>query len=205
MISGIFESIERLIEYIPIDTDSPTNGHFGTGTTIDSRYYFEDIDGIAIRLGVLEVGNNTISFRDIIKLFNKFLTNATIDEIVATKRYRQIQKISCSGLPVSQLLFDFCLAPLDGDILNAKLYLAHSFYILGLHREINLLLSVIINEPYLIEDEDVRKLLALLARVARTSNSSIHLGIYSSVFGRRYAIYTQELNRLTLLCENKIG
>ena len=95
MISGIFEAIERLIEYIPIDTDSPTNGHFGTGTTIDSRYYFEDIDGIAIRLGVLEVGNNTVSFRDIIKLFNKFLTDATIDEIVATKRYRQIQKISC--------------------------------------------------------------------------------------------------------------
>ena len=79
MISGIFESIERLIEYIPIDTDSPTNGHFGTGTTIDSRYYFEDIDGIAIRLGVLEVGDNTVSFRDIIKLFNKFLTDATIE------------------------------------------------------------------------------------------------------------------------------
>jgi len=120
------------------------------------------------------------------------------------KRYRQIQKISCSGLSVSQLLFDFCLAALDGDILNAKIYLAHSFYILGLHRELNLLLSVIMNDSYLIKNEDVRKLLVLLARVARTSNPSIHLGIYSSVFERRYAIYTQELNRLTPLCENKI-
>ena len=72
MISGIFESIERLIEYIPIDTDYPTNGHFGTGTTIDSRYYFEDIDGIAIRLGVLEVGNNTVSFRDLLNCSTNF-------------------------------------------------------------------------------------------------------------------------------------
>ena len=79
MISGIFESIERLIEYIPVDTDSPTNGRFGIGTTIDSRNYFEDIDGVAIRLGVLEVGDKTVSFRDIIKLFNKFLTDATIE------------------------------------------------------------------------------------------------------------------------------
>ena len=166
MISGIFESIERLIEYIPVDTDSPTNGHFCTGTTIDSRYYFEDIDGIAIRLGVLEVGDNTVSFRDIIKLFNKFLTNATIDEIVATKGTDKFRRSAA----LDYLYLNYCLIfvwlHLDGDILNAKIYLAHSFYILGLHREVNLLLSVIVNEPYLIEDEDVRKLLALLARVA---------------------------------------
>jgi hypothetical protein len=75
---------------------------------------------------------------------------------------------------------------------------------LGLHREVNLLLSVIVNEPYLIEDVDVRKLLTLLARMASTSNSSIHLGVYSSVIQRRYAIYTQELKRMTLLRSNQV-
>ena len=204
MISGIFESIERLIEYIPLDSDFPTNARFRNNTTIDSTYYFEDIDAVAIRLGVIESGNNTISFRDIIKLLNKFLAGASIEEIVATKRYKEIQKISYSDLSMSQLLFNFCLAALDHDYLNARLYLAHSFHILGLHRELNLLLSVIVNEQYLTEDVDVRKLLTLLARVASTSNSSIHLAVYSSVFERRYAIYTQELNRLAPLCENKI-
>ena len=92
MISGIFESIERLIEYIPLDSDIPTNARFRNNTTIDSTYYFEDIDAVAIRLGVIESGNNTISFRDIIKLLNKFLAGASIEEIVATKRYKEIQK-----------------------------------------------------------------------------------------------------------------
>ena len=45
-----------------------------------------------VRLGVLEVGKNTISVIDIVKLLNKFLKDAKIDEIVESpRRYKQLQ------------------------------------------------------------------------------------------------------------------
>ena len=204
MISGIFESIERLIEYIPLDSDFPTNARFRNNTTIDSTYYFEDIDAVAIRLGVIESGNNTISFRDIIKLLNKFLVGASIEEIVATKRYKEIQKISYSDLSMSQLLFNFCLAVLDHDYLNARLYLMHSYHILGLHRELNLLLSVIVNEQNLTEDADVRRLLILLATLAGAANENFELSASNPAFAKRFEIYTKELKRLTPLCANHL-
>jgi len=50
-------------------------------------------------------------------------------------------------LPLKNLLFDFSLSALIEDVLDAKLYLAHSFYLLGLRRRLVLLLSIIINEP----------------------------------------------------------
>jgi hypothetical protein len=56
MTFGIFEEVERLIEYIPIDCDTfQIDGRLAKGTSIDSKFYFEDIDCIATRLGVIEV------------------------------------------------------------------------------------------------------------------------------------------------------
>jgi hypothetical protein len=162
MISGIIESIERLMEYIPVDEDFPMNASLVKYATIDSKYPFKDIDAVAIRLGVLEPGANTICVWDIIKLFNKFLTNASLEEITSAKRYKQVEEMGCLGSSVSQLLFDFCLAALDGDILDARNYVKHSFHVLGLHRELNLLPSIILNESYLLEYDDVRKMLTLL-------------------------------------------
>ena len=203
MISGIFESIERLIEYIPLDSDDSNNARFRTNTTIDSKYYFEDIDVVAIRLGVIVPGNNTISFRDIIKLLNKFLVGASLEEIVAIKRYKEIQKISYSDSSMSQLLFNFCLAVLDHDYLNALLYLMHSYHILCLHRDLNLLLSVIVNEQNLTEDEDVRTLLILLAKLSDNSIEKMDLAISNPAFARRFNIYIQELNRVApLMCKS---
>jgi hypothetical protein len=40
---------------------------------MDSQFYLKDLDGIAVRLGVFEIGKNTISVRKFIKLLNKFL------------------------------------------------------------------------------------------------------------------------------------
>jgi hypothetical protein len=90
MTFGIFEEVQRLIEYIPIGCDTfQFDGRLARGTSIDSKFYFEDIDGIATRLRVIEViqveaekmnGENRfrtlVGFRDIVRLLNKFLKDA---------------------------------------------------------------------------------------------------------------------------------
>lgn len=198
MTLGVFAEIERLVEYIPIHNDAPNIcGKLMDNASIDTQFYFEDIDGIAVRLGILEVERNTVSLRDIIKLFNKFLNHATVEEIVSKQLYKQLQNINGSGLPLKHLLFDFCLAALDGDSLDAKLYLTNSFYFLGLHRELALVLSVIINEPTLKEDKDVRQLLTLLARITEPNNINIYFDADADGFNKRYSIYLQELCNLT--------
>ena len=198
MAFGIFKEIERLVEYIPIETHAEGIGKLIGNTDIDTQFYFEDLDGIAVRLGILEVGKNTISLRDIVKLLNKFLKDATIDEIVESpRRYRQLQT-SGSGLPLKNLLFDFSLSALVGDYIDAKLYLTHSFYILGLRRRLVLLLSIIVNEPEHISDRDVRKLLTYLALMSEPNNVDVHFDMNNNGFSSRYSIYLQELQKVSV-------
>lgn len=121
------QEVERLIEYIPIKFENYTNNlrsnnnssnidnaKLAAGVSIDSKFYF-DIDGVATRLGIIEVirrrsrknsnitthtniidNNNNyyyatiVSFRDIIKLFNKFLKDASVEELVTKQRYRYL-------------------------------------------------------------------------------------------------------------------
>src|SRR5215212_1130972 len=198
MAFGIFKEIERLVEYIPIETHAEGIGKLIGNTDIDTQFYFEDLDGIAVRLGILEMGKNTISLRDIVKLLNKFLKDATIDEMVESpRRYRQLQT-SGSGLPLKNLLFDFSLSALVGDYIDAKLYLTHSFYILGLRRRLVLLLSIIVNEPEHINDRDVRKLLTYLALMSEPNNVDVHFDMNNNGFSSRYSIYLQELQKVSL-------
>jgi len=117
---GIFKEIERLVEYIPIEAKAEGIGKLEDNINIDTSFHFKDLDGIAVRLGVLEVGKNTISVIDIVKLLNKFLKDAKIDEIVESpRRYKQIQANS-SGIPLKNLLFDSSLAALNEYILDSK-------------------------------------------------------------------------------------
>ena len=198
MAFGIFKEIERLVEYIPIETHAEGIGKLIGNTDIDTQFYFEDLDGIAVRLGILEMGKNTISIRDIVKLLNKFLKDATIDEMVESpRRYRQLQA-NGSGLPLKNLLFDFSLSALVGDYIDAKLYLTHSFYILGLRRRLVLLLSIIVNEPEHISDRDVRKLLTYLALMSEPNNVDVHFDMNNNGFSSRYSIYLQELQKVSL-------
>ena len=195
---GIFKEIERLVEYIPIETRAEGIGKLIENTNIDTQFYFKDLDGIAVRLGVLEMGKNTISLRDIIKLLNKFLKDAKIDEIVESpRRYRQLQS-SGLGLPLKNLLFDFSLSALNGDYLDAKLYLTHSFYLLGLRRRFVLLLSIMINEPLSINDTEVRKLLTYLALMSEPNNVDVHFDMDNNGFSNRYSIYLQEIQKVSL-------
>ena len=89
------------------------------------------------------------------------------------------------------------MAALDEDYLDARLYLAHSFHILGLHKPLNLLLSVVVNEEeqQLLKDEDVREFLTLLAKAVEPRNASMYIDTYGNEFSRRYSIYIEELNK----------
>ena len=198
MAYGIFREIERLLEYIPIEIDTYGIGKLAPGTSIDSKYNFKDTDRIATRLGILEVGRNTVSLRDIIKLLNKFLKDAIIDELVDNpRRYRELQK-SSSGVPLKNLLFDFCLSALVNDRFNAKLFLTHSLYLTGLRRQLVILLSSIINDPTLIDmDNDVRELLTRLALLSEPNNIDIYFDINNNGFNVRYNTYLKEINNLS--------
>jgi hypothetical protein len=186
-----FSEILKLLEYIPIAGDLPNNGKFAENTTIDSEFYFESIQ----RNG---------SFRDIVRVINKELAkeeeqywkmkNNLLLLEAAEQRYTQLREIGCS-YPIEYLLFDFCLAVLDGDYLDARLYLSHSFHILGLSKLFNLLLSVIVNEQ-LAYCKDVRELIILLARSIEPHNAETYVDTYGSGFRKRYETYKKEEQEL---------
>ena len=184
-----FNEILRLVEYIPITGSLPNNGRFGENTTIDSEYYFESIQ-------------RTGSFRDILRLINielikweeqsgKKKKKNNVMFLEEDQRYKQLREIGCS-YPIEYLLFDFCLALLERDYLDAGLYLAHSFHILGLSKPLNLLLSVIVNER-LAYDKEVRKLIVSLARAIEPPNAETYIDTYGSEFRKRYETYKEEL------------
>lgn len=195
---GIFKEIERLVEYIPIEIKSEGLGKLEGNTNIDTHFHFKDLDGIAVRLGVIEAGKNTISVIDIVKLLNKFLKDAKIDEIVESpRRYKQMQANS-SGIPLKSLLFDFSLAALNEDILDAKLYLTHSYYLLGLRRRLVLLLSILINKSEYLRHTEVRRFLTYLAIMTEPNNVDVHFDLDNNGFSSRYCMYIQELQKITL-------
>ena len=135
---------------------------------------------------------------DIVKLLNKFLKDAKIDEIVESpRRYKQLQA-NGSGIPLKNLLFDFSLAALNEDILDAKLYLIHSYYLLGLRRRFVLLLSILINESKYLKHMEVRKLLTYLALMSEPNNVDVHFDLDNKGFSPRYSIYLNELQKITL-------
>jgi hypothetical protein len=187
-----FEEILKLVEYIPITGNLPSNGRFAKNITIDSMFYFESLQ-------------RTGSFRDIVRVINMELAKIVRQQNILQRekekatfldveqRYKQLHEIGCS-YPIEYLLFDFCLAVLDEDFLDAALYLAHSFHILGLSKSFNLLLSVIVNEK-LAYDRDVRRLIILLARAIEPRNAESYIDIYGSRFRRRYEMYREGLRK----------
>jgi hypothetical protein len=190
-----FEDIARMVEYIPMSGTLPSSGRLMEGDTIDSNFLIKDADNFASKLGLLRKGS--ISLRDIIKAFSSYLKDINWEVLVNKQRYSQLVEMGCT-YPAQYLLFDFCLAALSEDYLNARLYLAQAFHILGLHKPLNLLLSVIVNEEeqQLLKDKDVKEFLALLAKAVEPRNASMYINTYGNEFSRRYSIYREELNKL---------
>jgi DNA-binding response OmpR family regulator len=190
-----FHEMLKLVEYIPITGSLPSNGRFAKNVTMDSLFYFESLQ----RKG---------SFRDIVRIINMELAKIVgqqnrlqSDEQKSTfldieQRYKQLREIGCS-YPIEYLLFDFCLAALDEDYLDAALYLAHSFHILGLSKSLNLLLSVMVNEK-LAHDRDVRRLINLLARAIEPRDAKLYIDTYGVTFRRRYELYRDGLRKEVL-------
>jgi hypothetical protein len=94
------------------------------------------------------------------------------------------------------IVFDFCLAALEGDVFDAKLYLTRSFHLLVLRRRMTLLLSVIVNEPQLRLDKDVRELLTLIAMISEPGNIDVYFDVKNEGFNSRYATYLKEMQML---------
>ena len=207
MKSKAFSTVElsdilRLVEIIPID-----NGKLKK--SINAKIPFKDLENnvdqktLIVLFGKGEVSADgkstkmeTISFRDIVLVLIKFLKGSDIKEskIALGGRLEELRKIGIT-YPAQYLLFDFCLAALEGDHLDAKLYLAHGFQILGLSQRFNLLLSAVVYTP-LTEDEEVRELLTLLAVISQPADAKVYLELYGEDFKKRYDIFQNELMKI---------
>ena len=209
MKSKAFSTVElsdilRLVEIIPID-----NGKLKK--SINAKIPLKDLENnVDAKMLMVLFGQEgtdttangksknkeTISFRDIVRLLIKFLKGSDIKEskIALGGRLEELRKIGIT-YPAQYLLFDFCLAALEGDHLDAKLYLAHGFQILGLSQRFNLLLSAIVYTP-LTDDGEVRELLTLLAVISQPADANVYLELYGEEFRKRYEIFQNELIKI---------
>jgi hypothetical protein len=137
-----------------------------------------------------------ISFRDIISLLIDFIKGiySSDENVKSSIRLDKLRKIGCT-YPAQYLIFDFCLAALEGDLLDAKLFLGHAFNIIGLSNQLNLLLSAIVYTP-LTSEKEVRELLTLLALEVQPANMEAYLQLYGKDFQKRHQIYENEIMKL---------
>ena len=179
--------ILELVESIPIDNKLEAE--------IDAKFPLGNNNRIAERVGLDE---QKISFRDIVILLIEFIKGiySSNKNTKPSRQLDELHKIGCT-YPTQYLLFDFCLAALEGDLLNAKLFLGHAFNIIGLSNQLNLLLSAIVYTP-LTSEKEVRELLTLLALEVQPVNMEAYLQLYGKDFENRYQIYKNEIVKLKI-------
>jgi hypothetical protein len=179
--------ILELVESIPIDNKLEAE--------IDAKFPLQNNNNnrIAERVGL---DQQKISFRDIVSLLIDFIKGiySSNENVKPSMRLDELRKIGCT-YPTQYLLFDFCLAALEGDLLDAKLFLGHAFNIIGLSNQLNLLLSAIVYTP-LTYDKQIRELLTLLALEVQPANMEAYLELYGKDFQNRHQIYKNEMMKL---------
>jgi len=179
--------ILELVESIPINNKLEAE--------IDAKFPLENNNNnrIAERVSLDE---QKISFRDIISLLIDFIKGiySSNENVKSSIRLDKLRKIGCT-YPAQYLLFDFCLAALEGDLLDAKLFLGHAFNIIGLSNQLNLLLSAIVYTP-LTYDKQIRELLTLLALEVQPANMDAYLQLYGKDFQNRHQIYENEIMKM---------
>jgi hypothetical protein len=184
-ISPNISDILELLENFPINNKLETE--------IDAKVSIGNKKDVIKRLGI---NNKAITFRDIVNLLTNFIKGiySTDAKISSVGRLSELRKVGCT-YPAQYLLFDFCLAALAGDHLDAKLFLEHAFHIIGLSNQFNLLLSAIVYTP-LTNDPDIRQLLTLLALEVQPARLDAYLELYGREFQTRYQIYKEEIIKL---------
>jgi hypothetical protein len=179
--------ILELVESIPINNKLEAE--------IDAKFPLQNNNNnrIAERVNLDE---QKISFRDIVSLLIDFIKGiySSNENVKPSIRLDELRKIGCT-YPTQYLLFDFCLAALEGDLLDAKLFLGHAFNIIGLSNQLNLLLSAIVYTP-LTYDKQIRELLTLLALEVQPANMEAYLELYGKEFQNRHQIYKNEMMKL---------
>lgn len=178
--------ILELVESIPINNKLEAE--------IDAKFPLQNNNNrIAERVNLDE---QKISFRDIVTLLIDFIKGiySSNENIKPSRQLDELRKIGCT-YPTQYLLFDFCLAALEGDLLDAKLFLGHAFNIIGLSNQLNLLLSAIVYTP-LTYDKQIRELLTLLALEVQPANMEAYLELYGKDFQNRHQIYKNEMMKL---------
>jgi hypothetical protein len=179
--------ILELVESIPINNKLEAE--------IDTKFPLQKNNNNRIAKRV-NLDEQKISFRDIVSLFIEFIKGiySSNENIKPTKRLDELRKIGCT-YPTQYLLFDFCLAALEGDFLDAKLFLGHALNIIGLSNQLNLLLSAIVYTP-LTYDKQIREFLTLLALEVQPANMDAYLELYGKDFQKRHQIYKNEILEL---------
>lgn len=182
----IISDILELVESIPINNKLEAE--------IDAKFPLQNNNNrIAERVNLDE---QKISFRDIVSLLIDFIKGiySSNENVKPSIRLDELRKIGCT-YPTQYLLFDFCLAALEGDLLDAKLFLGHAFNIIGLSNQLDLLLSAIVYTP-LTYDKQIRELLTLLALEVQPANMEAYLELYGKDFQNRHQIYKNEMMKL---------
>jgi len=181
--------ILELVESIPINNKLEAE--------IDTKFPLQKNNNNNNRIAErVNLDEQKISFRDIVSLFIEFIKGiySSNENIKPTKRLDELRKIGCT-YATQYLLFDFCLAALEGDLLDAKLFLGHALNIIGLSNQLNLLLSAIVYTP-LTYDKQIRELLTLLALEVQPANMAAYLELYGTDFQNRHQIYESEIMKL---------
>ena len=179
--------ILELVESIPINNKLEAE--------IDAKFPLQNNNNNRIAERV-RLDEQKISFRDIVSLLIDFIKGiySSNENVKPSIRLDELRKIGCT-YPTQYLLFDFCLAALEGDLLDAKLFLGHAFNIIGLSNQLNLLLSAIVYTP-LTYDKQIRELLTLLALEVQPANMEAYLELYGKDFQNRHQIYKNEMMKL---------
>lgn len=178
--------ILELVESIPINNKLEAE--------IDAKFPLQNNNNrIAERVNLDE---QKISFRDIVSLLIDFIKGiySSNENVKPSIRLDELRKIGCT-YPTQYLLFDFCLAALEGDLLDAKLFLGHAFNIIGLSNQLNLLRSAIVYNP-LTYDKQIREFLTLLALEVQPVNMDAYLELCGKDFQKRHQIYKNEMMKL---------
>jgi hypothetical protein len=184
-------SIKGLVEYLPIECDRFGNAFLPKHLSLDSTFTFHDVDNIRSILG-FEKSSENISLRDIIIMLNRAIVmNPSFSDIASRPQSISTNSVLATELYLRNLLFDFCLAILAGDIFDGKLYLAHVMNCLGIDRRLVLLLSTIVTEPIL-KDCDVQSLLINFAKICEPANVNRYFD-ESNGFHSRYCAYLEHI------------